>query len=151
MGIKLFLVSIGTHARSKEFVEVTGFPADCLFADPDNALYDALGLVKGVGATFFSADTPFAIKRRMDEGRTGDLQDIMSRWQPWLPPKPDQAFQQGGVFLFEGDRAVLTHYDTATGAHADLQQLLGTAAKLAAATANCDDNCELPSPPQPRP
>ncbi len=31
-GIKLFLVSIGTHARSKDFVEVTGFPAENLFA-----------------------------------------------------------------------------------------------------------------------
>ena len=31
-GIKLFLVSIGTHERSKEFVGVTGFPPEALFA-----------------------------------------------------------------------------------------------------------------------
>lgn len=51
-GTKLFLVSIGTWERSKEFVRVTGFPADLLFVDPDNATYDALGLYKGVGECF---------------------------------------------------------------------------------------------------
>jgi hypothetical protein len=71
-------------------VQVTGFPADCLFADPDNVLYDALSLVKGVGVTFLSYDTPLAIKRRMDTGSTADLQDILGRWQPWIPPKNDQ-------------------------------------------------------------
>jgi hypothetical protein len=58
-----------------------------------------------------------------------------------------QAFQQGGMFLFEGDRTVLTHYDPATAAHADLNQLLATAAQLA--TTACDDNCELPQRPAP--
>ncbi|KAG2445201.1 hypothetical protein HYH02_008669 [Chlamydomonas schloesseri] len=144
MGIKLFLVSIGTHARSKDFVEVTGFPAENLFADPNNDLYTALGLVKGVGATFLSVDTPLAIKRRMDTGNTADLMEILPRWQPWLPPKNDQGLQQGGMFLFNGDRTVLTHYDKATSDHADLAALLGVAGQLAA---DCDNNCELPPPP----
>ncbi|GFH07904.1 selenoprotein U [Haematococcus lacustris] len=93
-GVKLFLVSIGTHARSKQFVEVTQFPADCLFADPDNVTYSALGLVKGLGSTFFSVSTPLAIMKRMTEGRMGDLRDVLPRWQMWLPPKSDQGFQQ---------------------------------------------------------
>lgn len=79
--------------------QATGFPRDCLFADPENALYDALGLYRGLGVTFLSVATPFAIKKRMDEARTGDLQDILPRWQPWIPPKLEQvgggAEQQG--------------------------------------------------------
>jgi hypothetical protein len=55
-GVKLFLVSIGTLERSRDFAGVTGFPSDCLFADPDSASYKALGLVKGVKQTFFSYD-----------------------------------------------------------------------------------------------
>jgi hypothetical protein len=52
-GIKLFLVAIGTHQRSKDFIAATGFPAECLLADPDSSAYEALGLVKGVAQTFF--------------------------------------------------------------------------------------------------
>ncbi|PNH01460.1 hypothetical protein TSOC_012650 [Tetrabaena socialis] len=141
MGIKLFLVRREGDLSRRG---VTGFPADLLFADPGNALYDALGLVRGVGATFFSADTPLAIKRRMDEGRTGDLGDVLSRWQPWLPPKSEQAYQQGGLFLFEGERTLLSHYDKATGAHADFAQLLGLAEQLAAAPDCGEAACELP-------
>ncbi|GFR42732.1 hypothetical protein Agub_g13914, partial [Astrephomene gubernaculifera] len=115
----LFLVSIGTHERSKDFAEVTGFPRDSLFADPENALYDALGLVRSVGATFFSIETPLALKRRVEEGRTADLAEVFQRWQPWIPPRSEQALQQGGLFLFEGDKVLLSHRDKATAAHAD--------------------------------
>lgn len=94
-GIKLYLVSIGTWERSKEFVAVTGFPAENLFVDPETATYEALGLVKGVGETFFTINTPLSIKKRMDEGKTGDLQDVMAKWQPWTPPRMDQSLQQG--------------------------------------------------------
>ncbi len=75
--------------------QATGFPRDCLFADPENALYDALGLYRGLGVTFLSVATPFAIKKRMDEARTGDLQDILPRWQPWIPPKLEQVGGEG--------------------------------------------------------
>jgi hypothetical protein len=34
--------------------------------------------------------------KRMNEKRMGDLQDVLPRWKPWLPPKQDQAFQQVG-------------------------------------------------------
>jgi hypothetical protein len=45
---------VGTLERSTDFVKETGFPSDCLLADPDGATYAALGLVKGVRQTFFS-------------------------------------------------------------------------------------------------
>jgi hypothetical protein len=55
-GVKLFLVSIGTWERSGQFAEVTGFPRECLLADPGSVTYEALGLVKGVRQTFFGAE-----------------------------------------------------------------------------------------------
>lgn len=55
-GVKLYLVSIGTWERSKQFVEVTDFPPERLLVDPDNVTYTALGLAKGVMKTFFSAE-----------------------------------------------------------------------------------------------
>lgn len=58
--------------------------------DPTSSAYAALGLSKGVTQTFLSWNTPLAIKKRMDEGRTADLADIMARWQPWIPPQQDQ-------------------------------------------------------------
>ncbi len=138
---------------------------------------------------------------RIDKAATGDLADVLKRWQPWLPPKQEQvprpaacvcgnghgrvsvctcigaqytagrvwvaacgppcasrparggphptppaslatpcilrcasmclgppvaplaaqAFNQGGLFFFEGPTSVISHYDKSTGAHADLQ------------------------------
>jgi hypothetical protein len=55
-GVKLYLVSIGTWERSGQFAEVTGFPRDCLLADPGSVTYEALGLVKGLRQTFFGAE-----------------------------------------------------------------------------------------------
>mmetsp|Transcript_5815 Transcript_5815/g.15496 ORF Transcript_5815/g.15496 Transcript_5815/m.15496 type:complete len:114 (+) Transcript_5815:496-837(+) len=105
------------------FVEVTGFPETNLFVDPENITYTALGLAKGVGQTFFSWDTPLAFKERIEQGRMGDLAEIMPRWQPWVPPKQDQAFQQGGMLVFEGDKVLFSHKDPSTSAHADLEEV----------------------------
>jgi peroxiredoxin len=51
---KLFLVSIGTAETGQKFSELTGFPTDKLFADPENAAYDALRLNKGILVTYLS-------------------------------------------------------------------------------------------------
>ena len=104
-----------------------GFPAEALYADPENAAYDALLLQKGVVDTFFTPDTPFAILRRLQADGAADLVAATSRWKPWLPPKADQGLQQGGAFVFEGDRLLFQHRDPSTGAHADLNTLLRVA------------------------
>ena len=97
-GVDLFLVSIGTPERAKDFVRVTGFPPERLFADPTSATYAALGLVKGVGQTFFSWRTPLAFKARIERpGGMDDLKDVLTRWEPWIPPRQDQALQQGAL------------------------------------------------------
>jgi hypothetical protein len=45
----------------------------------------------------------------------------------WNPPRPAQALQQGGVVVFHGRRAVFVHRDPATGAHADMEEVVRAA------------------------
>ena len=61
-GVELLLVSIGTLERGEDFARETAFPAEKLYADPDNVCYDALGFHRGVGRTFFDKATPFAMR-----------------------------------------------------------------------------------------
>ncbi|WIA37036.1 hypothetical protein OEZ86_014019 [Tetradesmus obliquus] len=154
-GVKLFLVSIGTWERSGQFADVTGFPRDCLLADPGSVTYEALGLVKGLQQTFLAKETAFSFLGRLRRpGGMADLKDVMGRWKPWVPPKQDQALQQGGMFVFDGPRCVFSHFDQATGAHADLAEVLGLAQQLggslatSAATASMDCGCEEPAQQQ---
>ena len=126
-GCKLLAVGIGTDERARQFCEHVDFPQELLFADPDNAAYDALGLKKGWQTTFFTIDTPLSILKRATKDGAQDLVDATSRWKPWLPPKSDQGLQQGGSFVFEGDQLLFQHYDPSTGAHADLDTLLEAA------------------------
>ena len=71
-----------------------------------------------------SADTE---PSRSSADGAADLVAATSRWKPWLPPKADQGLQQGGAFVFEGDRLLFQHRDPSTGAHADLNTLLRVA------------------------
>jgi hypothetical protein len=82
------------------------------------------------GPLLSSIQTPLSLLKRFQaRGGMDDLREsVLPRWKPWQPPKLDQALQQGGVFVFDGDRVAFTHYDQATGAHADLggvMQLVG--------------------------
>jgi hypothetical protein len=78
--------------------------------------------------------TPLSLFKRMQ--RSGGMDDlrtlVLPRWQPWQPPKLDQALQQGGIFVFDGERVAFSHYDQATGAHADLGAVLDLARGLVA-------------------
>lgn len=64
----------------------------------------------------------------------------------------DQAFQQGGMFVFDGPNCVWSHFDKATGAHADLAEVLGVARTISTATAMVGaaaaQNCDCPDPSQ---
>ena len=127
-GATLACVGIGTSDRAAEFCAHYGVPPALVFADPENACYDALRLRKGWGPTFFSARTAFAMKDRFEsDGAAALRDDVLPRWQPWIPPKLEQSLQQGGAFVFRGRVAVFEHYDEATGAHAQLADLLRAA------------------------
>lgn len=143
--MKLFLVSIGTWERSIEFAGVTGFPRECLLADPGSVTYEALGLVKGVRQTFFGRETAFSFLGRMRrQGGMDDLKDVLGRWKPWIPPKQDQAFQQGGMFIFDGEACVWSHFDQATGAHADFADVVKIADSISSSSSSSKD-CGCPS------
>jgi hypothetical protein len=43
----------------------------------------------------------------------------------FIPPEQSQAFNQGGTFVFDGPTTVFAHYDESTGAHSDIQEVLG--------------------------
>ena len=130
-GVATKCVGIGTLETAQKFCDHVSFPRELLYADPENAGYDALGLKKGVGETFFTVDTPFAILKRAQKDGATDLIKATANWKPWLPPKSDQGLQQGGMFVFEGQVQAFEHYDPSTGAHADLNSIV--AAALAAA------------------
>ena len=126
-GVKCFAIGIGTPARALDFVAETGFPAEILYADPENVTYDRLRLHRGLGRTFFNVATPFAMRDRFMRDGARDLAELLPRWKPWLPPKQVQALQQGGTFVFRGRDCVFQHYDESTGAHADLGAALRAA------------------------
>lgn len=124
VGAKLLLVSIGTNEKLAMFHDETQFPLETLYADADSACYEALDLYKSVRRTFFDPATPVSMLRRIQSEGMGDLGNIMKRWKPWVPPRQDQAFQQGGMFVFRGEEAVFIHRDRATGDHADFSAVL---------------------------
>jgi len=106
---------------------------DFIYADPDNALYDDLDLNRGVATTFFSPATPFAFRDKIfgadykgGSYNFSELFEVLGKWNKavYVPPKQEQAFNQGGTFIFDGDKTLFTHYDEATAAHADLETVV---------------------------
>jgi len=123
--VKLVIVSIGVPEKGKALCEhlAVADGENFVFVDPSNALYDDLVLNKSVARTFFNPATPLAFKDRLfREGSmfSSELTEVLSKWKDafYIPPKQDQAFNQGGAFIFDDDRTVYAHYDEATAAHA---------------------------------
>ena len=110
-----------------------------IFVDPENRLYDALQLNRGIDTTFFSVETPFAFRDRIfgSNNRSDglrDLLDVLGKWRDavYVPPKQEQAFQQGGAFVFKGEDTAFAHYDAATGAHVEVAAAVERALETAA-------------------
>lgn len=136
---RLVFVGIGTSERARDFAQRTGLPLDVLYADPDNAAYDALGLESSFAAAFLSPQTPLAIgKRAARSGGWEDLSAVLKGWEAWQPPRGvKQALNQGGAFLFDGSECVWSHRDAATAAHAEPGEMLERAMALAAKGSDC--------------
>jgi AhpC/TSA antioxidant enzyme len=129
----MLLISIGKTERGIEFCEKTGFDPSRLLADPDSNSYAPLGMKKGLKETFFSKETPYAIWEDIKSGRIETLKKVMKVWiknKLWIPPQQDQAFQQGGIVIFDGEKVVWVWRDPATGAHADLKEVVRIATAL---------------------
>lgn len=138
--IELVLVSIGKPEAGQKLRRHLNIANgdEWIFVDPENALYDALQLNSGIETTFFSIETPFAFRDRFfgtngREDGVKDLIDILSKWKDavHVPPKQSQAFQQGGVFVFQGKDTVFAHYDAAAGTHLEVQLALDRAVDAA--------------------
>lgn len=122
------MVSIGKPEVGKELIGHLGVEngEDFIFADPENTVYDDLKLNKGIQATFFNPATPFAIRDRLFNGGMKELGEVLGKWSNavYIPPKRDQAFNQGGTFIFaQGGRTIFAHYDESTGAHANFDDV----------------------------
>jgi hypothetical protein len=127
--IDLVLVSIGLPEKGKLLLDHLEFPNgdDYLLVDPENVLYDALDLNRGVQRTFFNPATPLAFLDRLQQGNgLEDLLYVLSKWKDafFIPPKQAQALLQGGAFVFDGPKTVYAHYDPSTAAHAKLERVL---------------------------
>lgn len=124
----MFLISIGKPSVGKKLIQHLGVNGgeDFIFADPDNTIYDDMDLNKGVAATFFNPATPYAIRDRLISGRMNELIEVLGKWSQafYIPPKAEQAFNQGGTFIFRGVETLFAHYDEGTGAHPDIDEVL---------------------------
>ena len=145
--VKLFSVGIGSAEAAKTFAEKIEFPAALLFADESdttdayaaagtrNTQRDAGGkqVFEGV-ESMWSAATNRAIQAR---GRndlnsiTGNLfapgpyVPLMPKGQGLFDPRAmERTMVQGGTFVFDGDEQIFTHYDSSSGAHADLGEVV---------------------------
>mmetsp|Transcript_46700 Transcript_46700/g.69450 ORF Transcript_46700/g.69450 Transcript_46700/m.69450 type:complete len:139 (-) Transcript_46700:269-685(-) len=126
------MVSIGTPEVGTQFVdhlELTG-GENYVFVDPETTLYDELDLNRGIKETFFSVSTPFAfLERFTTKNGMDDLMEVLSKWNKafYIPPKQEQAFNQGGTFVFDGPKTLLAHYDESTAAHANVDEVVALA------------------------
>jgi len=110
------------------------------FVDPTNTLYDALDLNSQITQLFAPA-TSYAFRDRIFglNGRKdglGDLFQVLGKWNGavYMPPKMEQAFNQGGTFVFKGGDTVYAHYDASAGAHVSVDGAVQIALREAAAT-----------------
>lgn len=126
------MVSIGKPEIGKRLVDHLELRNgdQFLFVDPENALYDSLKLNAGLKETFFSVETAFAFLERFTKpDGTKQLIEVLSKWNKavFVPPKQEQALNQGGTFLFDRADTVFAHYDASTAAHSSIEEVIGLA------------------------
>lgn len=120
-GCKLIAVGVGTPASALEFCNKVPFPQENLVADPDRATYKALALYEGVSRTFFNRATPMALLKR---GDAANLREATKNYTLIMPKKNEDAFQQGGMFVFQGRDVLYARKDEGTADHAPMKEVL---------------------------
>ena len=82
------MISIGKPEKGRELVAHLGLEKgeEYLFVDPDNNLYDAINLNRGVQRTFFNPSTPFSFLDRITkEDGFAELMEVLSKWNKGMP------------------------------------------------------------------
>ena len=147
-GVKLYAVGIGSAESAATFAEKTEFPASMLLADQSEELdaYAAAGtrntgrdaegkqIFEGI-ESMWSAETNAGLKARGRDDLNAVVGSLFKKgiYVPLMPTASsnrkamEKTFVQGGAFVFDGTREVFAHYDAASGAHADLAQLVEVA------------------------
>lgn len=120
-GYKLVILSIGKPESGKEFCERVPVPEDLLYLDLERNVYRSLEMYEGLSRTFFNAATPMAIMRNGME----EFKKAVENYTMFVPPKPDDAFQQGGLLIIDGDKVLYSHKDEGTADHAPMADVLG--------------------------
>jgi len=127
------MVGIGTSLVGKELVKHLELneSENIVFADPENALHDALDLNRGIVNTFFNPATAFAMRDRIFGGGMNELNEVLAKWKDafYIPPKRNQAFNMGATLIFRGNETLFAHLDASPGDHADTQRVIDLAIK----------------------
>ncbi|XXG56825.1 hypothetical protein AAC387_Pa03g4139 [Persea americana] len=118
-GVKLVAVGVGTPDKARILAERLPFPLDSLYADPDRKAYDVLGLYYGLGRTFFNPASAKVFTR------FGSLQKAVKNYTiSATPDDRSSVLQQGGMFVFKGNKLLYARKDEGTGDHAPLSEIL---------------------------
>lgn len=137
-GVELTIVSIGKPEVGAKLMTHLGISdgQEFFFVDPINKVYDDLDLNRGVDVTFFNPAIPMAFGNRLLQGKgivSKELSEVLLKWKDafFIPPKAEQAFNQGGAFLFQDNDTIYAHYDEATAAHAVPSEMIDRALGVA--------------------
>eukprot|EP00898_Chlorokybus_atmophyticus_P007262 jgi/Chlat1/7537/Chrsp62S07031 len=119
-GVKLVVLSVGKPESAVTFCERVPFPTEHLYADPDKSVYDTLKLYRSLGRTFANPATPKALLQRGLKA----VSEAAKNYTLIMPAQRDDAFQQGGMFIFEGQKVLFAHRDEGTADHAKMKDIL---------------------------
>lgn len=119
-GYRLVVIGVGSGLSALKVCEKTGFPSSMIFGDPSREVYRVLALENGIDKTFASMATPLALLNRGLDG----LKEGTRNYVPIPPRRPDDVFQQGGLFIFEDGVTAYGWSDQGTGDHAPLGDVL---------------------------
>lgn len=109
-GGKLVVIGNGLPMHAAAFSEDKGLEG-AVFTDPDRNLYRALGMTRGVGATFSASSLKNGLR-----AIKGGFRQAKTQGDPW---------QQGGTLVVAPDgRLLYEHISEAAGDHAPIEDVL---------------------------
>jgi len=131
-GFRLVVLGVGTPASGRLFCSrlTPALPEASMFVDPQRRVYAALGLYSGFGRTFLQPETGRAVTA---PGFGDALRAATKNYTMVAPPKPDDALQQGGLLVLDGEKVLYAWRDAGTADHAPLGDVLAAVAAAGAA------------------
>lgn len=126
---------MGTPESGRKFCSKLPFPEDTLFVDPERRAYEVLQLYKefaAPGSNGFDAlsKTWNALQKR----GLDSVRDAAKNYEMIPPPNNDLSAvtQQGGLFVFDGDKVLYAWRDGTVADHAPMEEIMGACCPAAA-------------------